>query len=99
MKRLFVLSLVISLLGCNLPDEPVIDTSSDQAFQVSVAQVRDSLDGQQRAELAEALLVLGHAPPDARHPETDPDQRFLQRVSGKTAQQIVAEARAVGEAD
>lgn len=52
MKKVLVLALAMTLAGCG---EPRIDTSSDDALKGSIQRVRNSLDGEDRANFDELV--------------------------------------------
>jgi hypothetical protein len=98
-----LLLLAPALRGCSSPqssaDPPRIDMSSDEAAARSIERVRDSLDEQQRRELTDAtVLLVRHALGADRAAALDPDKARIavkQVLDGRTAAEVIAEARAV----
>lgn len=100
-----LLLLAPGLRGCSDPqssaEAPRIDMSSDEAAARSIERVRDSLDDDQRRALTDAtVLLVRHALGDDRASALDPDKarRAVKQVlDGRTAAEVIAEARAVEE--
>jgi hypothetical protein len=99
LRHILVTSLLcIGLLGC---DKPRLDTSSDAKLVATYTRMRLSVDGEQRDQLDDALSTVafkglhdkpildllsepGRILPDARR-----------ALDGKTAAQLLAEARRI----
>ncbi len=79
--------------------DPTIDTSTDESISESSQKVKESLPESQRAEFDEALQILAFSQldmSDILSDETgDIQERMMNSLNGKTAQEIMAEANKI----
>lgn len=94
-------SLSVLMAGCS---DPTIDASTDESLKASAERVRDSLDGAHQKEFEAALqaILMSRATQaliDSGFEATAGDAMAQGRtmVDGKTAEQIIAEAKAMRE--
>lgn len=92
---LALLLVMLALAGCDAERAITVDCSSDETFDQSLIEMRESLTEAERDELANSMLVLGLVPQQEDETESDASKRFLQRVHGQTAQQIITAAQAL----
>ena len=95
MRRLAILGLVLIAASC-APKR--IDGSSEESFQTSYERVRGSLEPDERERFEEAVRAIGVE--DLRRFSEDADsdaatRSVLERLDGKTAGEIIAEAEAL----
>lgn len=92
-------SLSTLMVGCS---DPTIDASTDESLKQSAERVRDSLEGENQKEFEEALqTILMSQATQALVASAfgaaagDPMAQGRRTVDGKTAEQIIADARAM----
>lgn len=103
MKKLAAVCLVLFLAGCG--GASTLDTSSDEALQASIEAMGEGKTQEEKEQLAASMMTLvmkeggmqkmfeasmsgGNAPPTAD---------LFKSMHGKTAQQIINEAKAAAE--
>jgi hypothetical protein len=102
MYSLLILLVLLCTAGCS---KPTIDTSSDEAMGRSMKEVRESLPEEHRKEFDDAVRDLALAEIDFKElmaqgaePKVDLlGSRIKQRLSGKNAEQVIAEAAQLRE--
>ena len=106
MQRLWLgLGCAFLLVLWSACGSPSIDASSDESLERSLAAVRDDLDAEKEAEFEDALEVLVFSEIDLEDMLADgvagshrAEARIREVLDGKTADQVIAEAREVLEA-
>jgi hypothetical protein len=96
------LALAMGATACSKPEpagEPRIDMSSDEAAARSIERVRETLDEEQRKQLADATVILvRHNLGVDRSAPLDPTNAgaaVKKVLDGKTAAEVIAEAQKV----
>jgi uncharacterized protein DUF6694 len=97
-----LLTLLLFAFGCS---KPTIDTSSDEAMNASMKAARESLPEERRKEFDDAVRDLALAElsfkdlmAQGENPKVDVlSSRFKERLKGKNAEQVIAEAAKLRE--
>src|SRR6185295_5367784 len=97
-----LLILLLFAFGCS---KPTIDTSSDEAMNASMKEARESLPEERRKEFDDAVrdlaladLSLKDLMAQGENPKFDAlASRFKERLNGKNAEQVIAEATKIRE--
>ena len=96
MRALVRLLIPLLIWGCG---DPTIDTSTDEAFEASLKEVRESLHPGQREAFDEAMTALTFSEMgDLFTAAADPEAakvRIRSRLNGKTALEIIDEGHAI----
>lgn len=96
-KKILGLALIVVLIaGCS---DPKIDASSDESMKASVQKVRESLPESKRGDFDEAMKVLAFSKIDMKDLFTQGatgvgnlEGKVKESLSGKTGEQVIAEA-------
>ncbi|HEV2855186.1 MAG TPA: DUF6694 family lipoprotein [Thermoanaerobaculia bacterium] len=97
MRRFLAVFVLVLLAGCS---QPTVDTSSDEKMKESIAEVKESLPENRRAEFDRALLTLSMSQVDfaevlatGKTPDKETVGNDLKKsLEGKTAEEIIAAA-------
>jgi hypothetical protein len=98
MRKLIIVCTMLALAACT---DPKIDGSSQEAAQASIQKVRKSLPDAQRQEFDQAVAQLTMSNLDFKALFTgvqsaeDMAGKALANLNGKTASQVIAEAKAL----
>lgn len=100
MTRWLAVFILVLLAGCS---QPRVDTSSDEKMKESIAEARESLPENRRAEFDRALLTLSMSQVDfaevfatGKTPDKEAIGSDLKKsLEGKTAEEIIAAADSV----
>jgi hypothetical protein len=101
MRTLIIVCSILALAACS---DPKIDGSSKEAAQASIQKVRDSLPESQRKEFDQAVAQLTMSNLDFKALFTGTQSaeamadNALASLNGKTASQVITEARALQQA-
>lgn len=93
-KFLLVIAACLMLIACSdTTSEPTLDLSNENAFETSIQQVMESLEGEQQADFSDALAMImfdelanGTA---AGLSEEEIERSIYQRLHGKTAHEVI----------
>lgn len=87
MRYLNIIAIILLLLSvsCN---SPVIDTSTEDSMQKSIAEVRSSLPESKQSEFDEAIAVIAFG----QFGSKDIENRMKEALHGKTGHEVLAEA-------
>ena len=89
-SRAGFLCILLALAACGKPEPVVIDGSSPEAFESTVAESRRQLPDADRLPFDRAIRTIG----GRRHAERDPNALARVTFDGMTAAEVVADQRA-----
>lgn len=92
-KRLAIILLGLLMVGGGCGAGKKVDASSEKAFRQSVQSIADSLNEPRKAEFQEAVATLMFN--SVMYEPGEPDAKIKAVFHGKTADQIIADARSV----
>lgn len=98
MKKNTILITVPLLILAACSKEKTIDTSSDEAMESSIQKVKENLTAEEKEKFEESVMLLTLNGGSLFEMAADPDgavRRMKDRVDGKTAAEVIAEAEAV----
>lgn len=92
-----VLVVFVSVLGCST--DPVVDASSEEAFEASTKKMYESLDGERKDRFQKSLALLLLSAVDLKEVmagaatgNEDYKTKAMQSLEGMTADQVIAQA-------
>ena len=94
--------LFVFAAACSKSSDPKIDMTSQQTLQTSLQAIAQTLDDTQKQEFANALQIVVNAEAvkltAAKATQEQAAASFKQLLDGKTAKEIIAQAKAIKSA-
>jgi len=101
MKQISMLVLAAALLvsGCGGGGSQKIDASSNEAMQKSVQAITKNMSAAEKKEFEDAMMAIAakHIFGNMFKEGVDSEKEALKAVDGKTASEIIAEAKKIRE--
>lgn len=93
-KCLLVIAACLVLIACSdTPSEPTLDLSNENAFETSIQQVMESLEGERQADFSDALAMIMFDElangTGAGLSEEEIERSIYDRLHGKTAAEVI----------